>query len=417
MDYFVWWLLFLLIVIFYYNRKDIIAPSVIFTLSFFLSGAIFSLNSLVWEYDLSFKTKITIVSGILTFFAGCVIGNLFRLRVSYKGDRNIIFTLKNKNVFLFLSICLLLPLLRLMDIIVSVGSLNLDAYHDYEGQNVFGVLLKIASPICNALSIILIYSIISNKFQGIRIKKIQILPILSFFIATVLSSNRIEMLYTFIYFFVIYFLIYKVKRNQNIHAYHILLFSFLSIIVFAIFYGLGYLTGKSQNFGNGGISYISYYAASSFPAFDMFLDKFVYDISNFGTETFSGLTSLGSWLGLDIDYVENRSKEFVKFSDMTSGTNVYTCFRSLLHDFDYLGMYIILFFEGLLFQIIYRKSIIECRQGGIFWVILYAYSCAFIMLSSILERIFASFLTLTTLMFVFSVNFLRNLFIKVYVIK
>lgn len=413
MDTFVLFLFAILVVVYLSNKKDWAAPSVLFTSSFVVSGIIFSLNSLIWNYEISSETEFLIVSGILTFFLGCMFGNLIRLK-NVKFNHHVSYIVPKQKMFLLYGISLLLPLLRIGDIISVIGSFNiyggLGAYRAFKGTTMLGMLIKIVGPICNALCIIMIFIIVSNYLSGVRNKKSYFVPILSYFVASSLSSSRIDVIYMFLYFIITYVFLYRIKTNETLklkqYRYVIISLLFLAIT----FFGLGFMTGKSQK-QESAVDNISMYAASSFAALDYYVDGFHYNSDNFGKETFLGLTNLFSWIGIDKKYVEERNQEFLNLGDMSHSTNVYTCLKPLIHDFNYTGMYLILFIEGFIFQLFYRRTIVSCKKGKIWWSVFYIYLSAYLMLSSVAERIFSCLLTLTTIMFLLSITPLDRMFI------
>lgn len=401
--------LFIAFIIIYYTfKKELTAPAVLFSLSFFFSGIIFSLNSFVWGYELEKETEIVILLGVFVFYIGSVVA-LFLPNRSYKIDTFAFhYKIGAGSIILFSLICILYPLLRIMDIISVTGSLNifggLGTYRGYEGSTFFQPLLKIFAPICNSLCIVMIVVIMTNKIEKKIIKWYYYVPIISYFVGCALSSSRIEIIYLFIYFVLAYVISYEVKKNKRV-SFKQLKYVALSVILLAFtFFGLGYLTGKSQK-QESAVDNLSMYAASSFAAFDYYLDGFKYKSDEFGRETFVGLSSLLSWIGVDEKITDDRNKEFVDLGDMAHSTNVYTCYRPLLHDFNYSGMYIVLFLEGLIFQLFYRKSRRSYCRGNMFWIVFYIYFGAYLMLSSVAERVFSCLLTLTTIMFLVSTNY------------
>ncbi len=409
MDSFVILIVFLFIVILLFNKKDITSPSVLFAASFVVSAIVFTLSSAIWGVQLSSNTKTVILGGISVFFIGGVVANGFPQRNTLR--KEIIDIRINKRTLSLINLfCILLPLFRAFDIILVTGSFNifggLGEYRAREASSFFAKLISIISPICNAAMIIMLVIIINNILDKKKVSKLYFVPIISYFVAAAFSSSRIDVIYMFINFSVIYLIVYRLKKKTKIGIKQ-LKYVFLAIVVLGfIFFGLGFMTGKSQQqesmAGN-----LSIYAGSSFAALDYYLDGFKYNINNLGKETFIGLSNLYSWLGIE-RVAEGGSMEFVDIGTMAHSTNVYTCFRPLIHDYNYIGMYIILFAEGFFLQLLYRKTRREMKYGKVSWIVFYAYLSSYLMLSSIAERIFSCLITLTTVMFIIALCFLKR---------
>lgn len=407
MDFFLFGTFFLTFLLVYFiQKKDIVSPSVLFSLSFVASGLVFSLNSLIWNYELSQKTIIVIVLGIITLAAGSLLVNLFHSQGIQKRP-SVLINIRKEDSTLMVVFCSIYIILRVLDVYTTSGSLNifgggLGDFRDLSQETSFyGKLVKLVDPVCYSACILCMLSNALNKKAKIN-KKATYTPIILYFIGSVLSSSRIGMIYIFLTLIVVSLIaerLYKEDGKSNFKS-HITMLVYLLLIV-VLFFALGFLTGKSQNQVSLADN-ISLYAASSLAAFDDFLLSFRYDSSQFGSETFLGLSNFLNWFGLKSSAMAEKYTEYVALGDMSHATNVYSCFKPYLHDFNYSGLYLILFFEGVILQIWYNRANKRITQGRVSWMVFYAYLAPYIMLSAIAERFFACILTTTTLLFAIS---------------
>ena len=408
MDLFVILIISLFVVILFFNKKDITSPAVIFSISFVLSAIVFTFSSTIWGIELSANTQNVILYGIFVFFGGTLLARLLPERKNRSRDI-IDIRIKNNGLYIIIFMCLLFPIFRVFDIFLVTGSLNifggLGEYRASETSSFFAKLISIIGPICNATMIMMLVIIINNHLEKKKNRKANYIPVICYFVAVAISSARIDVIYMFINLLIIYLNLNLAKNNSGV-TFKQLKYVILAIVILGFtFFGLGFLTGKSQQqesmAGN-----LSIYAGSSFAALDFYLDGFRYNLDNLGKETFIGLSNLYSWLGIK-RIAEGGSMEFIPLGEHS--TNVYTCFRPLIHDYNYNGMYIVLFVEGFLFQLLYRKMKNEIRHGNVSWMVFYAYLSSYLILSSIAERVFSCLITLTTIMFIGALVFFKRM--------
>ena len=400
------------VIILYINKKDWISPSVLYTLSFIVSGIIFSLNAIIWSYELNNTTITTLFLGSILFTFGSLLGGSYSMSSRQKSGIIINYTFKRSSLIFLAYFSFLFLILRVLDIIMIIGSLNLldlATYRQNETITIFGSIIKMTGPFFKALCMIMMIVVVSNKLNKVPVKKMCYYPILTYAASCAISSSRIDILQLVLYFLIIFMILYKERNNNKSLSFKQIKYVTISLLfLVASFWGLGFLTGKSQK-QESVVDNFSIYAGSSIALLDNYMNGFNYNPDNLGTETFIGLTNIFSWIGIDKKYVESRHSEYSELGTMSHSSNVYTCYKALLHDYNYVGMYIIVFLEGLVFQIFYRRTRqrVNKREGAV-WLAFYSLIGCYLLFSSIDERIFSSFLTLTTLVFFLSLKVLQG---------
>ena len=226
-----------------------------------------------------------------------------------------------------------------------------------------------------------------------------------YFVFSMLSSARIEIIYLFVFIFVYYILLFKRDTYFRIDLKTLLWSAFFVFSFFSVFFLLGYLTGKSQ-VQSSVFNNISLYTGSSIGGFNEYVKYFRYYEENMFTSSFKGIFTLLGYLGIHIDSTaKGIEMGYFQLGNMDHNSNVYTCYYNLLHDFNYFGAMVVIFIEGMVYQLIYNKARLSLLSAKIHYLLLYVYTTPFIMLSSIADRFFAPFLTISTIAFILFVYY------------
>ena len=201
-------------------------------------------------------------------------------------------------------------------------------------------------------------------------------------------------------------MIFKNDRRFKIRFKTLIQLSVFAVAFYAVFFLLGFLTGKSQ-VQSSVFENISIYTGSSIGGLDRYIKSFHYHSENMFTTSFKGIYTLLGYLGIHIERVSKGvDVGYFQLGNMTHTSNVYSCYYNLLHDFSYFGSIVVLFFEGMIFQWIYKKSKRQLARRKITFFCLYIYVAPFIFLSSIADRFFAPFLTISTIVFCIFMNYI-----------
>lgn len=404
-------LILLLLLYLKINKWDFASPNVLFCAGFVVSSFFFAINTNNWNYTISYKTIGFILFGILFFDFGCRVGNRILVRTgNVNKSKGVYVNQKTLNAIVF-SVIIVCFLVRIYDIKQITGSISLlsGALGMYRNSaltrmsNVIKICDALVSTIMIFESLLLIKKVFTKE-KGISFPIIMLVLGMIYY---VMSSSRIELIYVFTYLLVAYFFELKlqnIKVNFKVIKY-VLISGFLLVV---IFFGAGYLTGKSQVqvsvFDN-----ISLYAGSSIGAFDIWVEKFQYSGQYFGSIIFYGISNILSLFGIHTSIISDPSITYINIGNMLHTTNVYTCLGELFSDVGIVGAYVILVLEGLISQVIYKKAKKTKSEGNNFYFCVYLYLSPIILLSSIAERYFTTFFTLSTIVFIFCISLLLNI--------
>ena len=391
--------LIIFLVVFFHSKWSFCSPRLFFSLSFLLSSFLFLLNSSKWHYVISEGTLFFIIASILVFLLG---SNLHEKKGN-PGD------LVNNNVRIGTIAFLLFGLLELagiafqvlnfLSVLGNLASGDLSALRGEDVELPYEMYLKFLTPSITGIALFGIADLFNrNGRRKVELFK-PIILLLGFFVYCALSSSRIEIIYLFIYFFVFYNMAFKNDKRPKLSPKLISRLSIGAALLIAAFFGLGFLTGKSQE-QDSVFDNISIYACSSIGALDCYIKEyFKYDISNMFTLTMKGVYNFLPYLGITKELDVSGEVNYVQFGDMSHSTNIYTCLRTPLHDFNYIGCLFFIIIEALVYNIIYKKAKKAKNVTDISFV-LYLYVAPFILMSAVSERFCASFITITTIVFI-----------------
>jgi oligosaccharide repeat unit polymerase len=403
--------------------NDVLSPSIGFTLPFIVSLCFLIINVNSWNISIQSRTFFVILIGIIALFLGELITRTFFINKHKKLSKTVSKesfsqVLEPKKIATNLIIIYMLVILAWYFHHVYTTAMLfqktditlLSAYRNAE--KAINPILKLGITSSLAISYFYLLAFLDN-YINLGIKKIKyLIPVLLFFIMSILSSGRMDVLYLIISGFAISYILYKKKygwRNTlNLKVVRIGVIFFLSF--FVVFYFLGIFTGKSNI--DSFFNIISHYGGSSIAALDSFLVNFDYDIANFGSETLHGVTNFFRIFGVEITLTGDRILEFVHLGTMPHRTNIYTAFRRLLNDYGYLGMILIQFFTGIFYSVIYLKNKYNMYKNEKFGILFYVFLYRFLVLEVIDERIILNVFAITTIIQIAIILFLLKFVAK-----
>lgn len=408
-------ILLIFIVYTFVTKKDYSSPCILFCSGFLISSLFLMINTNTWKYTISGKTIFIVLSSLIVFGIGSFLAG--PVKFSFSQSHTFVPILskqsKQKSIKTVLTtVAVICLLVRFLDLYLTIGSVNvfsgvLGVYRNLEDSSRLSSLISFCTPAISACVILMSVELVNkirNKKKGIAFPIIIIILGLFYF---ALSSSRIEILYTFVYL-IAYLLIVLKINNKKLNAKTVVIILVLSALLFVSFFLAGYLTGKSQNqvsmFDN-----VSLYAGSSIGTFDSWIRTYKYDGRNFGITIFRGLSNLLAWFKIKLPISYDTNLGFRSIGEMVHTSNVYSCLAELIIDVGYIGMLVILFFEGFLLTKLYKVAIKKFNYGKTTLLYLYIYLVPLITFSSIAERIFRTFLTISTLVFIFVIWFLNRL--------
>lgn len=387
--------------------NDFLVPSIAFTLPFVMSLCFLAINASSWNVRIQGNTFFVVIVGVLALFVGELL-----TRISFAKLRGRFGKANDVDY----SSTVLLPKERETNVIIVAMLIVLAYYsrHVYRTAMLFregGTPLLSAyraadTPMSSVLKLGTVCSLSVAYFYTLAFldswinlgkrKSKYLVPVSLFLAISTLSSGRMEILYFVVSALAMAYTLYKRKtkwrRNFNLRVVRISVVSF--VLFFAVFYLLGYLTGKSDR--SSFFNIISLYAGSSVAALDRFLEGFSYDISNFGSETLHGLANVLQSFGITTNLTGNRVLEFVHLGTMPYRTNIYTSFRRLLNDYGYFGMILVQFLTGILYSVVYLKNKYNRYQNEKLGILLYAFLLRYLVFQVIDERVVLNICTTTT---------------------
>ncbi|MBT2731068.1 O-antigen polymerase [Carnobacterium sp. ISL-102] len=400
-------LVILLLIYFFIFKIDWLSPTIIFTITYIASLSILIINAKEWGISLSGKTFFVIIAGIIVLSFGEIFARFFYQEKTKKSnfekkskEIEIIIPSKRGTNFIIIYMFLILGwyFIHIRSTVASVGMFEQTLFGAYRStEEDLNIILQMALTINLPIVYYYLLSVIEQfMFQNILNKK-NILPIIIFFVTSALSSGRMDILYLLISIVTISYIVYQNKTtwklNFSIKMFNKIIFAIL--MFFAIFYLLGFLTGKSNE--NSFYYTISLYVGSSIAALDYFLNSFEYNTNNFGNETLIGINNLLELIGINVNFANERILDFVHLGNMPSRTNIYTSYRRVINDYGYIGMLVYQFLVGFFYSIFYQKIKKKRWKNQKFGILLYVYLLRYLIFSFTEERILINVFTTTTI--------------------
>lgn len=421
---------------FVFNR-NILSPTFICSVMYFLSTVLLILYYKTWNMSMSPTTVIVIWLSLIFMLMGEFCAEN-RVHVSHRlmsavtrydsfGKEIILSNSLQWICFLFISVTAVLYYQEVVKVVAN------SAYaHSQYGQ-VYSFFMQaywaryledanIAYPVqqmftaSSVLASYMIYVFIYNKIV-VKRKKFDFLQIASavvYVITTLLFGGRSNMLNFFIYIIFTIMLVSAKNNNWHFTSNFKTLMKVLGIAVATAigFYYAGYLTGKATHYNNF-FDNIANYFSSSIYGFNEYIkspSKFVnYGDSGFGVYTLSGLYS---FLRNFFSKLPNNivSLEFIQCGNYL--TNIYTPLRRYIQDFGYMGNFIIMFFLGYFYKRLIGLS--RDKNSSHFQIIVAATFIFPLFFMSVEERFFMNIVTIRSVyvliyMFIFYRFFFASL--------
>lgn len=354
-----------LCIIYLFNRliisRDILFPSQISTIILIVILCVLCTRVNRWNLELSERTFLTIITFSVLFSIGCLWSKKINLIIGH-GKRNtagkeIIIS----NAVLFL-LSLMLFLLSAIYILAAYRNTGLGITYyamtqikDSLIENELSNGYKILRSICGSLNAILIFSSIKDGFRkNERYKKriaICIFGIASYNAILITTVARFSII-TELFYVLIIFKVQIKKSGREVKGDTLRLIFKIGIILFGSFIIVGIV---AQRFTENTSIYntIAAYTSSSIYGLNYFLRSFTYDSASFGMYSFNNIYRLlNQYFGLDVNYKQYIVMEFYQ-GGVTS--NIYTGFRQLISDFNFIGAGLFQLLFGFISGKLYKK--------------------------------------------------------------
>lgn len=402
-----------------YSRR-VFSPSMMMIGGFLICTIILISNENLWDYYLSGKTVFVITTSILAFLTGDIIGKKIRFLnknrsrledYALKGKRSaptmVSFNVKKNKTLVFLSIVyslivLILQIKYFNDISALVG--NKDGLKNmfYYGAGIRsyvthfsidrGYFVELLVKLILPIAFVSFYLFVSNAISGkkIRFNWILLITPVIHLLCELFSTNRIGIIYIFIYMTVCTIIMYSTKQkwsiSNNKKLIKILILS--CVVVFAFFRLSGFITHRGV--GVPFLSQISAYTGGSLVALDHGLNYKVEAVGG-ASNLFAGILRFTNRLGLTNATFMSTNAEFVYWQN--GSTNIYTAIYAYVRAFGYLGNYLSFLLMGVVFGRLFGK-IMRYKHNPLL-VIVFSWFIFAPTLSCIADRFFSQILIIS----------------------
>lgn len=418
-------LLIMLCTAYYINDKELIAPAVLFNLSFFLASLFAWINQKKWLLYLSKSTYLVIVLGILEYILiSYFIKFLFRKKVPVRDGNNIKIYSSN----------------RRLNLVILIQLINIGIIYHYSKQ-VTGMTsfqeisysLNMASvqgneeislpQIATVLNIINMaigywgeYCFSKNTIYKEKKNRIQyiVIAIMGMF-SPFMGGYRGSTIYLIIAL-IVYFLLFIKNKYKKVKIKYLFMILLLVAILISLFQLSATLVGRDVS-SLSPFEYISMYIGAEIKNLDIFIRNGMFPVKNevFGRQTFASIIpTISKILNLNLP----RYRPILPFQSVNGYSlgNVYTTFYPWLYDFGYIGIFLMTILASSITQIIYElsKKNIEKKAVSVS-TLLYGYIASLVFLSFFSNKLFENFNT--SLVYMIIVWLILNKFVLIKSIK
>lgn len=411
----------ILFIISYFVSRDVFHPICLICLAFFLSVFCAILNIQNWNINLSFKTTIIILIGLISFILPGII--LYKKHNNNKNREEHAKVIKYSKFVMLLLLILQIVFLSLYVLWMAkylggiwklFDSSSMTQFrYDISFNQAISYPMYISQGIKYSKALIYIYSFIEihnvilmkHKKLKYKVSFFYIISLILFFIQTIISGGRSELILLIIAIIAFIFTIdnYYSNKNGTLLGKNFIKIAFIVLIVLYLFSFTRTLVGRTSE--DNFIDYVSRYFGGSIQLFDMYLDNPIPKSNIWGKETFFGINKFLNQIGIiEADYtlhLEFRSSNGVELG------NVYTSFRRMIQDFGISGLIILNFIFGFIISCYYNyikrvKSINKVSLKYIFY---------FMILHSVVLTPFSDFFFSTIL----SINYLNIIIYMIFI--
>ena len=406
-------LLIMFYVSFIYNKKDVIAPAVVFCFGFLFQSIWAVAYAKKWDLGLHINTFLTIFLGVLEFIVTCII--IKKLYYKYKKNERRYSKIEKieieswkKKAFIIFSSFVILINLYFIIILVNGDITNIaESITKYNkalkfGESAFGKMPFIV----NNLRIVVIYSgywflyvIINNYLCERIIKKDELVIIILCLIASIITGSRGDA-FMILISGIVFFLIISNRKNKFKTIFDFKKIKMISIIgaVFLLTFLLfANLLGRKEK--TNMIDYLSIYCGAEIKNLDFYLQEDKVDNNRIiGSQTFySILYSYGNRFDSENIGKYKLDLPFREVNGYNLG-NVYTTFYPYIYDFGYVGVFILIFIMAAISQLIYEK---------IFYLKIKVPSLVILVYGVIFSSLLFSFFSNKFYEYIFSIGFIK----------
>ena len=418
--------------IFYIYKKDIIEPSFIFCMSFFVLSFIACLNARKWELGLHINTFLVVLLGVIEFFVvGYIVKSLLKNKKVVLIKKRQIIKVNTILEYVFLVFIVFFNALFLYFVVKAVGnsfsnfSDIIQSIHKYDHMvkfsNQFNTV-KLPFLIFNVRVFIIaagywfMYVLINNAIIEKKIKIQEVLIVLFAAIATMLTGSRTELFFMIISGIVFYICLINKNRGFkfNLDKKTLRIIAIIIISVGILFIPMANILGRKIK--EKPFDYISIYCGAEIKNLDIFLqNQNNWDKNKmWGSQTFNHLVrTYGEKIGFKGYKPYKLDLPFQKVNNHSLG-NVYTTFYPYIYDFGYIGEFVMVLIMSVISHLVYE--FIKRRKIDINFMVLiliYGIVCSSLALSFFSNKFYENIFTMNFIKYIVSWYICYCIFCKI----
>lgn len=366
------------------RNKDVLSPTFLSTLVFFIAAVALAYRERVWGIDLNIAVILIIVGALFCMLLGellCItLFNRVYSKSSTEYEKTPVFYRINKlTITVEIIVGTIIAIvywqyIKNLALVSDIGSGNIlwDARVSMiSGNNATGTMMNIAKTVVIMFSIFCIYVFINNKLfeKYFSIKMYTnyiLLPIIPSMLLIIFDTGRTEFIRLISIAFIGYIFFYRYYSNQFSVVRFIKKGLIFFVILIVIFWMVGSISNKNGSYSM--INNVAKYIGSGIAGLN---EKYNIGIENnevWGGATFRGIRQT---LAIFIPSIQtsNNILPFITFLDGEM-TNIYTSIYEYCYDFGLVGVMFIYFLQGVFLTFLYKKA---KYSGPGLWVLMYMF--------------------------------------------
>lgn len=365
-----------------YANKELCSPALMYTAPFVVACTIAWLLRNEWYFELHLNTFLVIAGGCLSFFIGCLAGNKVKICRKSQGDfvgindksaefwKYYLFILGEVFCYLWKVQCIQAygRSHGTSTLATAIGYYNNALKFTSESLISYPIILSAGLKICTAAGFVWACILAQKLVKKSRVEKNLILVLINFAICLVggmTSGGRGGSIRLITAFICAYLIMYYKANNWSVKIPFKIIIKIAIIIVISIyafikvmdFIGRQEITMIAKylaNYMGAQIYNLDYYLNESFRKSEIWGEQTFQPIIQF----FAGKLGIEEWTRYNLDlpsvFIQSATMGYISLG------NVYTTFYAYIHDFGYVGVFILPAFSGFISQLIYKNI----RHGG-----------------------------------------------------
>lgn len=364
--------------LFFYFNYDLIQPTVsfFFVMTFSLFLGVFNINK--WNLYVGPDTSLIVIGGMLSFAMGAGFVHFYfynRAATTVVRSKNKIEKIRfgiYKVPYLIVVICSFITLILSLMSVKELYELSLQLgnqsglanmiktlrYPLERGEISFSRWVSYRNLVAMIFATSFLFVFMNNLIMRSRLLLrdcVYLLPIVATIPFFIMSTGRRSIVHFVICGLVMAIILYQ-RKNGTSHKAKLKIVKMIGvtgIFSIALYFILGFLTGKVSIGGRSPLTIISHYGGLSVPALEQYVTSVHVENQYFLQNTMMGIYGNLNSLGFHFE----PGKPFLPFVEFQGTehitTNVYTVFYRLLADYSFPGLLIIMFVFGVILTYFY----------------------------------------------------------------